>query len=125
MAEFSFQEPVYLALGRELYEQYEEKKTGNVVSILSDAMTTLRQLGIVGLDLWIDSNNGEREFIRTAMQGETAARLGLARRLKSMEERKKEQETAQSIDAVWSDMESLIRVLRYAKYYAKTQEKND
>ncbi|MCI5144576.1 MAG: hypothetical protein D3923_03400 [Candidatus Electrothrix sp. AR3] len=122
MAEFSFQEPLYLALGQEIYQQH-TKDQGNAVSILSDAMATLRQLGLIGLDLWIDSKSGERIFIREAInKGTTAERLGLAHRLQSIEERKKTQPREENMDAAWNEMENLMRVLRYAKYYAKTQD---
>jgi hypothetical protein len=127
ITEFSYQEPVYLALGRAIYNQFSDQQNkGNVVSILSDAMTTLRQLGTIGLTLWIDSNSGERGFIREALKEETATRLDLVRCLKSIGEQKNGQENAaQSIDAAWSEMETLMQVLRYAKYYAKTREKQE
>ena len=127
MTEFRYEEPLYLAAGQKLYEQFPAQQSkGNAVSILSDAMTVLRQLGTAGLDLWIDSHSGEREFIRDAMKGEPAVRLGLAECLKSMRDRKNDhQTTTQGIDAAWNDIENLMRALRYAKYYAKTLEKQD
>ena len=120
MVEFSYQEPVYLALGQKMYEHFlTNKEKGNAVSILSDAMTVLRQLGTAGLTLWIDAKNTERGFIRDTLdkQKESADRLGLGNRLTLPE--------AQDIDTAWSDIENLMRVLRYAKYYAKTQEKQE
>ncbi len=124
MAEFSYREPLYLALGQKIYEhckngkkkhsEAEKKDKGNMISILSDAMTTLRQLGTVGLALWIDSNNGEREFIRTALQTEIAGQIGLSGCLASEQ---------QDIETAWGNIENLMQTLRYAKYYAKTQEK--
>ncbi|MCI5168778.1 MAG: hypothetical protein D3903_22475 [Candidatus Electrothrix sp. GM3_4] len=120
MVEFSYQEPVYLALGQKMYEHFlTNKEKGNAVSILSDAMTVLRQLGTAGLNLWIDAKNAERGFIRDTLdkQKEIANRLGLSSRLTLPE--------AQDIDTAWSDIENLMRVLRYAKYYAKTREKQE
>ncbi|WPD24669.1 MAG: hypothetical protein Q3M24_13365 [Candidatus Electrothrix aestuarii] len=117
MAEFKYQEPLYLALGEAVYSHFvAQQSKGNVVSILSDAMLTLRQLGTIGLALWIDSNKGERKFIRSALQGEIAEQLALSKCL-APEQR--------DIETVWSDTERLVKVLRYAKYYAKTKEKND
>jgi hypothetical protein len=115
ITEFIYQEPVDLALGRIIYEQFSSlKNKGNVISILSDAMTTLRQLGTTGLALWIDTNNGERQFIRTALQTNIAEQLGLSHCLASEQ---------QDIEVVWGNIENLMQVLRYAKYYAKTREK--
>ncbi|MGB5685358.1 MAG: hypothetical protein WBM35_06085 [Candidatus Electrothrix sp.] len=120
MVEFSYQEPVYLALGQKMYEYFlTNKEKGNAVSILSDALTVLRQLGTAGLNLWIDAKNTERGFIRDTLdkQKEAADRLGLGSRLTLPE--------AQDIDTAWSNMENLMRVLRYANYYAKTREKQE
>ena len=105
MAEFKYQEPARLDLGKKIYQQ----SKGNVVSILSDAMTVLRQLGIAGLDIWIDlkGKDGERQFIRTKE---------LTDCLKTQKE---------DMDTAWADIENLMQVLRCAKYYAKTQEKDD
>jgi len=126
MVEFSYQEPAYLALGQKIYEhckngkkkhsEAEQKEKGNMISILSDAMTTLRQLGTVGLALWIDSNSGERQFIRTALQTDIAGQLDLSHCLASEQ---------QDIETAWGNMETLMQVLRYAKYYAKTREKQE
>jgi hypothetical protein len=115
MTEFRCQEPIHLALGHIIYEQFSNlKNKGNVISILSDAMTTLRQLGTTGLALWIDSNSGERQFIRTALQTDIAGQIGLSHCLASEQ---------QDIEVVWGNIENLMQVLRYAKYYAKTREK--
>ncbi|MDU9047753.1 MAG: hypothetical protein Q3M30_02810 [Candidatus Electrothrix sp. Rat3] len=117
ITEFSYQEPAYLALGRTIYNQFSDQQNkGNVVSILSDAMTTLRQLGTIGLTLWIDSNSGERQFIRTALQADIAGQLDLSRCLTSEQ---------QDIETAWGNIESLMQVLCYAKYYAKTREKQE
>ena len=112
---FRYQEPAYLALGQTIYNQFSSlKNKGNVVSILSDAMSTLRQLGTTGLALWIDSNTGERQFIQTALQADIAGQLDLSHCLASEQ---------QDIETAWGNIENLMQVLRYAKYYAKTREK--
>ncbi len=130
MVEFRYQEAMYLHLGQKIYTAYcTHNEQGNAVSILSDAMTVLRQMGRVGLELWIDSNNGERRFLRQAMEEETAAQLGLGYCLQATEQRNnglaKEQVNEQNIDVAWSETENLMRALRYAKYYAKTREKHE
>lgn len=115
MAEFTYQEPARLDLGKKIYHQHDPKNKGNVISILTDAMTVLRQLGPAWLDVWIDlkgkidpnGKDGERQFIRKALDIELAAAL------KSRQE---------DIDSAWADIENLMQVLRCAKYYAKTQE---
>jgi hypothetical protein len=113
MAEFKYEEPARLALGQKIYDQYKDGKkkgdTGNVVSLLSDAMTVLRQLGPAGLDVWIDlkGKDGERQFIRNGLDTELAASL---------------KSRPQAMDTAWADIENLMQVLRCAKYYAKTQE---
>ncbi|MCI5137480.1 MAG: hypothetical protein D3922_03485 [Candidatus Electrothrix sp. AR1] len=117
ITEFRYQEPVYFALGRTIYNQFSDQKNkGNVVSILSDAMTTLRQLGTIGLTLWIDSNSGERGFIQTALQTNITGQLDLSHCLASEQ---------QDIEIAWANIENLMQALRYAKYYAKTQEKQE
>lgn len=122
MAEFTYQEPKRLALGQKIYHQFKADKekgnTGNVVSILTDAMTVLRQLGPAELDIWIDlkgkidpnGKDGERQFIRKALDAELAAAL------KSRQ---------QDMDTAWADIENMMQVLRCAKYYAKAQEQDE
>lgn len=107
MSTFIYQEPNVLALGIELYKEWGKNKNGNVVSILSNAMFVLRQLGPTGLDLWIDCNDKEREFIRTVLGEE----------LNSASEQTE-------MNSTWSLIEHLMRELRYAKYYAKTQKED-
>lgn len=109
MAEFKYQEPARLELGKKIYDQHDPKNKGNVVSILTDAMTVLRQLGIAGLNTWIDlkGKDGERQFIRT-------------KELADCLERSK-----QDMDTAWADIANLMQVLRCAKYHARTQEKDE
>jgi len=121
MAEFTYQEPYRLALGQKVYNQFKTDKekgnTGNVVSMLTDAMTVLRQLGPAGLDVWIDlkgkidpnKKDGERQFIRKGLDAELAACLTSRK---------------QDVDTAWADIEKLMQVLRCAKYHAKTQEED-
>lgn len=104
MTSFTYREPDCLARGKELYEKWELAQKGNVVSILGNGMTVLRQLGPAGLELWINCNPDERQFIRSQFDN------ALFRQPKE-------------VDEAWSDVEDLMTVLRYAKYYAKTQEK--
>lgn len=110
MAEFLYQEPKRLALGQKIYLQFKADKekgnTGNVVSMLTDAMTVLRQLGPAGLDIWIElkGKDGERQFIRTDELAECLKR------------------SKQDMDTAWADIENMMQMLRCAKYYAKTQE---
>lgn len=115
MAEFKYQEPARLALGEKIYQQYKAGKekgdAGNVVSLLSDAMTVLRQLGTAGLDLWIKTEEKKRSFLRQALEGTELADLLTSRK--------------EDIDTAWADIENMMQVLRCAKYYAKTQEKDD
>lgn len=111
MAEFKYQEPERLALGEKIYQQYcRENEQGNAVSLLSDAMTVLRQLGPAGLDVWIDLDNKKRGFLRHAWQ-ENAPEM--ADSLKSRQ---------QDADTAWAEIENLMQALRWAKYCAKTQE---
>ncbi len=106
MAEFTYQEPARLELGKKIYHQHDPKNKGNIISILSDAMTVLRQLGITGLNTWIDlkGEKGERQFIRT-------------KELADCLEKSKE-----DIGTAWAEIENMMQMLRCAKYYAKTQE---
>jgi hypothetical protein len=113
MAEFAYQEPARMKLGREIYDRYcRENKQGNAVSLLSDAMTVLRQLGPAGLDVWIDlkGKDGERQFIRNGLDAK------LSDSLKSRQ---------QDMDTAWAEIKNLMQALRCAKYYAKTQEKDE
>uniref|UniRef100_UPI004055BDB6 hypothetical protein n=1 Tax=Candidatus Electrothrix sp. TaxID=2170559 RepID=UPI004055BDB6 len=116
-AEFKYQEPARLALGQKIYEQYKNGKekgdAGNAVSLLSDAMTVLRQLGTVGLDVWIDTDSSKRQFIRRALEAEATE---LAASLKARQ---------QDADTSWAEIENLMQVLRWAKYWAKTHEEED
>ena len=107
MTTFTYQEPAILAQGKDLYEAWEENKNGNIVSILSNAMIVLRQLGPTGLNLWIDCNDKERKFIRSV----------LGEKLNSASEQTE-------MNSTWSLVEQLIHDLRYAKYYAKTQKED-
>ena len=111
MAEFTYQEPARMRLGREIYKKYcSDNEQGNAVSLLSDAMTVLRQLGPAGLDVWIDlkGKDGERQFIRKGLDTDLTAFLKV-----------------QDADTAWAEIENLMQVLRCAKYYAKTQEKDE
>jgi hypothetical protein len=114
MAEFRYQEPARLDLGQKIYEQYKSGKekgdAGNAVSLLSDAMTVLRQLGPAGLDVWIDLDKKKRGFLRHAWQ-ENAPEMAAS--LKSWQ---------QDADTAWAEIENLMQALRWAKYCAKTQE---
>ncbi len=105
MTSFTYQEPRCLNQGIALYDQWKNSKKGNVVSILSSAMIVLRQLGPAGLDLWIATNDEERGFIRCVVGGKI----------------KRDMEPVPITDT-WSRIEDLMRCLRYAKYYAKTQK---
>ena len=113
MTEFNYREPGYIAMGQDIYDAFiNSVVSGNFVSLLSDAMTTLRQLGPAGLDLWIKSNNKDRNFLRLSLTGDRGKQLGLDTCF-----------VEQDMDAAWICLENLMRALRYAKYYAKTKEK--
>lgn len=114
MAEFAYQEPARMALGQKIYQQYcTDNEQGNAVSLLSDAMTVLRQLGPAGLGLWIATDSKKRGFLHHALQ-ENASDLAAC--LTS---------DKQDMDTAWAEIENLMQVLRCAKYYAKTQEKDE
>jgi len=108
MSAFKYQEPEILDQGRHLFDSWAaEDKKGNIISILSNAMTVLRQLGPTGLDIWIACNDNERSFIRTVLAEEI------------------DEATNQTeMNRTWALIENLMRTLRYAKYYAKTQKES-
>jgi len=99
----TYQEPAYIAAAQAIYKAFQRKK-GNIVSLLSDAMRVLRQMGPAGLDLWIKTDPN-RQFI---IQGLKNSHFSYNLR-------------ADDFNTAWSEVERLIKVLRYAKAYAKTQ----
>ncbi len=113
MVQIFYQEPLNVKVAMIMYEMYERRKKGNVTSILSDAIMVLRQFGPAGLKRWLENpkNNGERSFILKGLEKSCSRYPG--RFSFNLE--------VEDFDDAWSEVEQLISILCWAKYYAKTR----
>ena len=101
-----YKEPEDIAVANKIYESFSGGNKGNIVSLLSDAMRQLRQLGPAGLDLWIKLDSKNRCFITKGMNN---ADFDFDLEVSDF-------------DTAWVQTQKIMKVLCSAKYYAKTRK---
>lgn len=105
MTEIRYQEPEYIREGIGLYREYERnEEKGNFISIVSNALRVVREKGPAGLLAWMEADEDKRSFLQTISDLETYNRNNA------------------SVEYTSRFIDRCIKILCYAKQYAKTQD---